>query len=285
MGRVKEKINSGNGLTDLEYLKSSFSSAFAIIASFSKGVATYGSVIATFSAALLYPIGRIYRAEFLARFGVSTELIDASVYSTLTDGVSVLSRLVAFVVELMTFVWRSKWPFLLGVAIVAFILILFWTLRRPGRKNGTELIDRTFNWLQNYILLNSVIICTLSLTLSVKSSRVLGVKDANTLYCDPMVKVALSFKIEVQPSVDAQLLRLNRSGALRLLAETKDVVVVFAKPDSRIISVQNSFVVPLVNLSARYSERIPRTTNKPNTCQAAADIRSGQEKGNQSRKY
>jgi hypothetical protein len=101
----------------------------------------------------------------------------------------------------------------------------------------------------------AVVVAVVIVSPFVSYALALGTKEAKNLYCNPQTRTFLSFKTVEHQTYDNELMRINRDGGLRFLTQTKDLVIVFAKPLSPCASSVGKreyqplvFVVPMADL-------------------------------------
>jgi hypothetical protein len=81
-----------------------------------------------------------------------------------------------------------------------------------------------------------------------------GHNDAEQQYQRPRSKVHLNFKKDDEKAFDEKLVSANKSDNLRLLVQTKDLIVVFVQGKIE----EGVFIIPQANLLSTHNQRIPR---------------------------
>ncbi len=82
----------------------------------------------------------------------------------------------------------------------------------------------------------------------------LGRTSAEQQYHNPSSMVHLNFKEDEEKAVDETLVAANKREDLRLLAETKDLVIVFVQGKIE----EGVFIIPQANLLSVHNKSIPR---------------------------
>jgi hypothetical protein len=100
----------------------------------------------------------------------------------------------------------------------------------------------------------AVVLCGELLLGLIVGAHGLGRKDAQSQYQDPSSKVHLNFKKDEEKAFDETLVAANKRDDLRLLAQTKDLVIVFVQGKIE----EGVFIVPQANLLSVHNKPISR---------------------------
>lgn len=230
-------------------------------------------VLLAFLTATLFTFGWGYMFEYFRFFGVDLYSLDLPVYDFLIASLWQLPRSLSFIMGILESIG------LVGVLVI-FASIIF--SRFEVRVLAARIYQNVVIWrpepqapppepiqlpdlgvsllrwaLTGFFLLLGVCIIFL-LGAGVDQ---LGRNKAKAFFESPDLKSVLTFKREVAPRVDKQFVELNKSGALRLLIQTKDIVAVFVKRECDPRGPHTS-IIPTTNLILIQNEVLNSTANK-----------------------
>lgn len=209
-------------------------------------------------------LGWFYQDGFFRWFGVEIDALDLPVYNALLSSLIPLTQLFDLLLPIGTVLAVA----LLTPTILRAILrsssnrpLLGRMLNKRTRKDAaSEKHDEDPRSLElNPLILDSILIFLSSLLAFASLALLIIYADwrgrtyAKAVYVHPSTKVTLVFNEEHRKSFDADLLKANSEGALRVLDQTKDLIVVFVKSDFR-RKVSGAFAVPVANIEEIHLE-------------------------------
>ncbi len=267
-----------------------------------------GSTVIAAITALLFTLGWIYLSEYYSVFGLDIQSLDLPLYAPLEAS---LNPIVAFQIASSAKVWLLLVG-IVAVGALRFFWLLYYarvylwlrnssepferklltltlplriTFRRYTRVPRALRVDRkeltrAFNdhlimgarkWLVRISQFTTLGLIPLFILFAAGRA---GQKQACKDQEHPRFKTEIIFKADASARLRTDLMKANSNGELRILTETKDLVVVFSKnrsslggaktfmfPIGNIVSVQNEVLVP--NL-AHQSKQLKPSKKLPN---------------------
>lgn len=183
-----------------------------------------GTAILTVLTGLIFLFGWVYLSVFYSRFGLDLWELDLPVYTFLSFPLIVLATLpvatvIFFIIAAFYFLrWRAN--------------LTPESTKLPIRSSGMERfrvavrkpLASFFEYSERFMY---VLIVMILIMVSINTAEH---RAKNTYTCGGE-KVQLRFSPSALTSEDPELKKANEAGALRFLAQTKDMVVVFEKPE------------------------------------------------------
>jgi hypothetical protein len=222
---------------------------------FSKALLDTSLILAVVTA-FLFLLGRSYFEAYFYFFGIRVQSLDLP----FSEGVffSVVPILGAIGPLVKLALWVALLVMIAFVLVYALEQLWGWLERRDtqvGRilhraremmapsaaKNKNLDIFTSFK----FALLAVMAFLILPLSLSIAVNQ--GTEQAEKIYNNPQTRTFLFFKRVEHQAYDDELMSINLDGGLRFLTQTKDLVIVFAKRESR-HGRRLTFVVPMANL-------------------------------------
>ena len=212
-----------------------------------------GSFVLAAITASLFLIGWFYLVGFYGVFNLAITALDLPTYVAFTYSLEPLLRILVISVVLVCVLLLATLSSFLLPSLIAKVIHRV-QIRLRGNAQPDAHARAAYYILKMCLRIVPLLVAVAIILYSaVLFAQLMGAHHGVEYYQTAQTQVCLNFKANEQASFDQELVTANSKGNLRLLIETKDLVVVFVKDKLR-RRPHGVFLIPRANLLSVHNQ-------------------------------
>ena len=230
--------------------------------------------------ATLFITGWVYAGAFFDVFGLDIRTLEFPFYVSVVMAIRPAMELITLSAAGLSFATATIGGILAFASLLAVVFQEWYGFKLPGKltkrmpeekHSGEQATARSsgkWDWIGRfYADFNRLVVIAFAFLLFLASANWIGKSEGENYKQHPSIRACLNFKVSEKAEIDDKLRKANSDGKLRMLIQTKDLVVLFTRDEN------GALIVPRANLFSVRSQPIKSKT--PPTDDATACQKGG----------